>query len=431
MLRKLLVTLLPLGAMVFFTSTQLDDNGKAGKTNAPGEQSCVNSCHDSYSLNSGPGSISISASGMTGFEYTPGQTYAMTVTVSQNGINLFGVGVEALKSSGANAGTLTVTDAASTRIKTATVGGNSRTNIVHTLNGGATANSKAFNFSWTAPAAGTGNVTFYFSGVAANGNDDNNLDYVYNSSQVYTEACATPAQPGNIAGDVSQCEGVSALYSISPVSGATSYTWTLPSGWSGTSSTESINVTAGSTSGDITVVANNACGAGIASTLAVTANVAPVPTVTVNSSNLADTLISTSGVTYQWYLNSNPISGAVFSTYVPTQNGNYTVAITDGNGCSGNSAIFAYTTLGITNTPNDIQFTVFPNPASDFLIVHAADNALNKEVAIVDVAGNKVISSVLTAIDTKIDLSDVSEGIYFIVVGKEMQRTVTRVFISK
>jgi hypothetical protein len=53
------------------------------------------------------------------------------------------------------------------------------------------------------------------------------------------------------------------------VSGATSYTWTLPGGWTGTSTTNSITATAGSNGGAVTVAASNACGASPAASLAV------------------------------------------------------------------------------------------------------------------------------------------------------------------
>jgi hypothetical protein len=92
-------------------------------------------------------------------------------------------------------------------------------------------------------------------------------------------SCSVPGQPGQISGNTTVASGSSNTYSISAVSGATSYTWTLPSGWSGSSTTTSITATAGSTGGTITVKANNACGAGSARSLAVT--------VGTTSSNLA------------------------------------------------------------------------------------------------------------------------------------------------
>ena len=95
-------------------------------------------------------------SSMPGNVYTPGQTYSMSITVARTGINLFGFGMVALTASNQNAGTINVTDAASTQIKTATVLSVVRRNLVHTAGGGSGSGSKTFNFSWTAPAAGTG-----------------------------------------------------------------------------------------------------------------------------------------------------------------------------------------------------------------------------------------------------------------------------------
>lgn len=48
--------------------------------------------------------------------------------------------------------------------------------------------------------------------------------------------------------------------------------------------------------------------------------------------------------TFQWYLNSNPISGAVSSSYSVTANGNYKVVISQGGTC---------------NLTNELAFTVF------------------------------------------------------------------------
>ena len=50
--------------------------------------------------------------------------------------------------------------------------------------------------------------------------------------------CATsaPAQPAQIYGPATAvCQNSTILYTVTPVKGATSYTWTIPSGWTGTS----------------------------------------------------------------------------------------------------------------------------------------------------------------------------------------------------
>ena len=145
------------------------------------------------------------------------------------------------------------------------------------------------------------------------------------------------SQPGIITGNATVCQGTSQTYSISPVSGATSYTWTLPSGWTGSSTTTSITITAGSASGTVSVVANNSCGPGPARTLPVT--VTPIPgqpgtitgTTTVCNTNIQVYSISAvSGATsYIWILPSG-WSGSSSSTSISatpgSSGGNITVS---------------------------------------------------------------------------------------------------------
>ncbi len=71
-----------------------------------------------------------------------------------------------------------------------------------------------------------------------------------------------PLMPGSITGEVSVCEGATESYSIGAVSGATSYTWSLPSGAfiSSGYGTNSVSVTFASTSGTVCVTADNSCG---------------------------------------------------------------------------------------------------------------------------------------------------------------------------
>ncbi len=164
----------------------LDKDGKAGRTGSPGEFDCTG-CHTSFPVNSGPGSISISSPNLTNWEYVPGQTYQIDVTVSHPGAPLFGFGFEALRTSNnTNGGTLSITNSAQTQLKTATVSGSPRTNVVHKENGGATPNSHTFSFNWTAPATNIGNVMFYTAGNAANNQNDTLGDYIYKTTQLVT-----------------------------------------------------------------------------------------------------------------------------------------------------------------------------------------------------------------------------------------------------
>jgi len=187
MKKTLLLFAAVISTTVFMAFDIQSETGIAGYTGSPGENTCVN-CHSSTGAsNTGPGSIAI-RSNMNNWEYVPGQTYSISVVVSQTGRSLFGMGLEALTSSNTNAGTLTITNAASTRLRTAA---NSRINVTHQNNGGASADSMVFTFNWTAPSTNIGNVTFYFAGIAANNNGQNSGDNVYNSSKVATPATTT------------------------------------------------------------------------------------------------------------------------------------------------------------------------------------------------------------------------------------------------
>lgn len=86
---------------------------------------------------------------------------------------------------------------------------------------------------------------------------------------------ALPIQPGTISGNIAVCQGSSVTYSIPSVPGATFYTWTLPSGWTGSSTSTSISASPGINGGTISVAANNSCGTSTSQTLSVTVKVLP------------------------------------------------------------------------------------------------------------------------------------------------------------
>lgn len=160
--------------------------------------------------------------------------------------------------------------------------------------------------------------------------------------------CTPPAQPGTITGSASVCAGSSQTYTIAAVTGATSYTWTLPGGWTGTSTTASITTTVGSTGGTISVTANNTCGSSTAQTLAVTVN--PIPTATITPAGTTTFCAGGSvvlnantgtGYSWAWFQGATPV-GTNSSSYTANATGNYTVQIT-ANGCSATSTAVSVT----------------------------------------------------------------------------------------
>lgn len=191
-MKKIILIVVSIVAITLGTAFDiLNEDGRAGNTGSPGENTCKY-CHTSFTT-PGAGTIKLTSTIpiASGWRYTPGTTYTMTATVKYIGKSLFGVGVEALTSSGANGGTIIVTNTTTTKIKTANVGGNARKNLVHTLNGGAVADSALFVFNWTAPATNVGNVTFWYAGVIADAAQDSLGDYVVNGNTIVYPASAT------------------------------------------------------------------------------------------------------------------------------------------------------------------------------------------------------------------------------------------------
>jgi hypothetical protein len=171
--------------IVFMSFDVMKDNGIAVETGSPNETTCI-SCHNTYGLNTGGGSVKITSQTLTNWSYVPGQTYTISVTVTKTGQKVFGLGFEALTSAGANAGTLTAGTATKTLSGTPPGTSTSRTNIVHTGSGNTGTDTHTFTFTWKAPATDIGKITFYCAGNAANGLNAEKGDYIYTTSQVVT-----------------------------------------------------------------------------------------------------------------------------------------------------------------------------------------------------------------------------------------------------
>jgi hypothetical protein len=190
-------------------------------------------------------------------------------------------------------------------------------------------NNIAQTLTATTSVAGTATYT-----VKANANSCNG-----SNTTVTVNVTPVPATPGTITGVDAPCVGSTQTYSVAAVPGATSYTWGLPSGWTGTSTTNSITVTVGSSNGIVSVLASNSCGSSFVANKTVTA--VPVVTPTVSITSDAPTLLCsgtfvtfTSSITnggtapiYQWKVNNNNV-GNSSSTYTYQPNDGDTVSCT-------------------------------------------------------------------------------------------------------
>ncbi len=196
MRRTLLLFTVVFGMLVLLTSELEYSGGSPGaKTGSPGDggANCTQ-CH-SGTPNTVDGWIesTIPAEG-----YVPGDTYTITVTGTHADVSKFGFEATAEDSENAKTGTLIVTNADETKLT------NGNHSVTH--KGGGTAPSgdmKSWSFDWTAPEAGTGDVSFYAAFNAANGNSSTSGDVVYLSSLMVTEDLGTGIEDKSFENSVS------------------------------------------------------------------------------------------------------------------------------------------------------------------------------------------------------------------------------------
>ena len=237
--------------------------------------------------------------------------------------------------------------------------------------------TNATTYTWTVPTgwsvtggAGTTSITVTAGAAGQNGDISVTAGNTCGTSAPRTLAVtvtAIPSTPGTITGTATQCPGLtSQTYSISAVTNATTYTWTVPTGWSitGGAGTISITVTTGSAgqNGNISVSAGNSCGTSTASTLAVTVNslsTAPAGVAITNNNTcngISKILTVTggslgSGAAWQWYTGScgGTSAGTGLSIIVDP--------------AAGTSTTYYVLASGTCNTTACANGTVVTNPA--------------------------------------------------------------------
>lgn len=97
----------------------------------------------------------------------------------------------------------------------------------------------------------------------------------------------------------------------------------------------------------------------------------PIPVITISNSGGTLTANGTGSLTYQWYVNGNPIGGENNSTYTPLGEGSFYVTGSDPIGCTGYSD--TVTIAGI-NEINAFGLQVYPNPFDEQLTIVSQDN---------------------------------------------------------
>jgi hypothetical protein len=114
----------------------------------------------------------------------------------------------------------------------------------------------------------------------------------------------------------------------------------------------------------------------------------------------------------QWYWNGQAIAGATDSVYVVTQNGDYSVLVTEGSCTSDTSNIANYTSINIQQL-DDTQLTVlvYPNPTEGQLYIeHELEQV---QIQVLNLHGQCLQRLESQEALIKLDLSHYPKGVYF------------------
>ena len=140
---------------------------------------------------------------------------------------------------------------------------------------------EAASYSWQLPAGWSGNSTGSSISVIPSRTAGNVRITAVNAcgssppADLATVPNFIPDQPVSVTGAASPCHDSSTVYSTASVAGVDTYNWIIPSGWTGTSTTNSISVIPGTTLDTIAVTATNVCGTSTAQGLIITPNSTP------------------------------------------------------------------------------------------------------------------------------------------------------------
>jgi hypothetical protein len=262
----------------------------------------------------------------------------------------------------------------------------------------------------------------------------------------------TTAAPGAISGSENGvCTTSGVNYSITPVFGAVSYTWTVPYGaiivgansTTFTTTSTSINVNYGSSfsgSGNICVKTNNACGSSTTSCKQVNAKPDIPSAITGSSSVCAHATVVyqvsplVAGVTsYSWTVPNGASITAGQGTsqatvHFGTSSGSVSVKAVNGCGYSNYKSKAVSISCREAGEPLTTisSFTAYPNPAHNMLTIKI-DSELkgDYQIALTDITGRLVLSENKNAEDgiktVDIDLSKLPSAVYMLEVKSSVE----------
>jgi hypothetical protein len=376
-------------------------------TGSPSDGVDCTDCHGDFAVNSGSATVTIT-SNIPACGYTAGNTYTVTAAIVKPGGNLFQFELSPQNAAGTYLGTLipgTTTQLDGTK------------DICGKLASLANANSQSWTFTWTAPAASTGNVTFYAAFNEADGDGTEAGDHIYTKSLLVPEggpysASVTSTNPNCN----SLCTGTATANAIC---GTAPYTYA----WNSTP-VQTTQTATGLCAGSYTVLVIDALAATKTATVtitqptALTASVSSTDQTTSTPANGTATAAPSGGTapyTFAW--STTPVQTSATATGLA--GANYTVAVTDSKGCAQSYTVTVNSTVGMASFENLHSVTAYPNPTAGNFYLEINSLSMDEySLTVVDVTGKMVYSETLLLNKgnniRQISLEAQSKGVFFI-----------------
>ena len=149
---------------------------------------------------------------------------------------------------------------------------------------------------------------------------------------------------------------------------------------------------------------------------------------------VGNTLTAESSQTYQWFLDGNSIADATSHSYEITESGDYSVQVTNSDGCTLDSEVQSLILSSIDEFENVHGVSIVQNPVADLLEIRfASENMMALDLRVYDVTGKVVFQSQVSAgqgVWTE-DLSSLSSGRYTLGLSNEEGRSAIPFLLSR
>ena len=256
-----------------------------------------------------------------------------------------------------------------------------------------------------------------------------NTDYI----NKFLSDKSVPSPAGAITGPDSVCLYETIILSVPPINGATSYIWTLPTGFNGTSDSNSIEFTPNSPamSGTVTVKGHNNDGDGTASSLYITIKSYPEISFSANpTSGCAPLTVEFTNTTvplnstYIWNFGDNSATDTSTnpSHIYNSINSPFSIFLvaTSPNGCKSTYVMVNYIIVslaGINEKSINDFISFYPNPATERITISYSQLNANSELQVYNILGQIVYEENITKGSTqlKLNIQNYKAGLYKVI----------------